>query len=674
MARRRGDAEQMLTLPLLPPAHPAGAPRRRAARAWRAAAPCLLLAAAVLAAAAALAGRRAAGGAARTVFEAGGLHVELYDTGTAAMMNVSVPAGGAWGPMNNFSFVPETHAPRAGCFNLGDLSFRARPAGGAGGAGAGPWAYYSTAAATGSLPARPLNATGAVVAAHDVTALIEQDVSHALPAFGRSSPLRVVRSWRREAAAAGPGEYLVMEGNLTNAFAGAIEVGGLGLAMPAAGMPVVNVTPVEQSVWEDPHVGLDHGWVEFVRLIDGEGTLLAVPARGGELNRSSSFEAWRPVMENTCGNAVWELCTRSRAWAEDWAGTTQFPYYEMADFLNKTGMWPDPKTPWPAWHGHESVPVTDSAGFSAPFNEPRSAVLPEGGSMLVGVKFIPVPSGGPRARDAALRQEGSTAILRAVPGYVLSPRMRSAALLVSPPRGAALVGAGSSDVGVLTARVLEPGAAGAPAEVEVAVTGGGAAGGARASVLLTFSDGSVASAHYAVVGSGGFAEAVGALAAHWEEDAWLPRDAPDPFGRGASVMPYDRQDRARVLQDSRAYDVGLSDDAGGGNPLGLAAKAAFAPTAGAVSRISEFVKYTLYGTKEGLKECSCDGGGAPPRAAGGGGAPCDCQLAPFKSLQIRPEDVAAGVSADLDGVRMTMVRPGWRGRVFPGGGAPARAD
>ena len=37
-------------------------------------------------------------------------------------------------------------------------------------------------------------------------------------------------------------------------------------------------------------------------------------------------------------------------------------------------------------------------------------------------------------------------------------------------------------------------------------------------------------------------------------------------------MPYDRHDRAHVLDDSRAYDVGLSDDAGGGNPLGFAIK------------------------------------------------------------------------------------------------------
>ena len=47
---------------------------------------------------------------------------------------------------------------------------------------------------------------------------------------------------------------------------------------------------------------------------------------------------------------------------------------------------------------------------------------------------------------------------------------------------------------------------------------------------------------------------------HWSEVAWLPKDYPDPFGRGASVMPWDREDGRHRLNDGRAYDVGLSDD------------------------------------------------------------------------------------------------------------------
>lgn len=75
----------------------------------------------------------------------------------------------------------------------------------------------------------------------------------------------------------------------------------------------------------------------------------------------------------------------------------------------------------------------------------------------------------------------------------------------------------------------------------------------------------------------GWGSQVRRVGQHWAHDAWLPRDYPDPFGRGASVMPWDKETRSHVLDDSRAYDVGLSDDAGGGNPLGFGIKVAYAP-------------------------------------------------------------------------------------------------
>ena len=117
----------------------------------------------------------------------------------------------------------------------------------------------------------------------------------------------------------------------------------------------------------------------------------------------------------------------------------------------------------------------------------------------------------------------------------------------------------------------------------------------RARVVLHFSDGSASIAHYHVLRP--FPDQVRALTEHWSEVAWLPRDFPDPFGRGASVMPWDREDQRHRLDDGRAYDVGLSDDAGAASNLGLATTQAFAPTARAVEKLDEYVAYTLYGTK-----------------------------------------------------------------------------
>ena len=131
-------------------------------------------------------------------------------------------------------------------------------------------------------------------------------------------------------------------------------------------------------------------------------------------------------------------------------------------------------------------------------------------------------------------------------------------------------------------------------------------------MTVSFTDGSQNQVHYSILPP--LNAQIEAVGNNWAHDAWLPREYPDPFGRSASVMPWDRHDKTWVLDDSRAYDVGLSDDAGGGNPLGFAIKVAYAPTQFQVTRLDDYVNCTLYGIKT------------------------DTAKPPYKSLQIRPED------------------------------------
>lgn len=56
----------------------------------------------------------------------------------------------------------------------------------------------------------------------------------------------------------------------------------------------------------------------------------------------------------------------------------------------------------------------------------------------------------------------------------------------------------------------------------------------RCRLTLSFSDGSSNQVHYLVLPP--LKHQVAAVGAHWADDAWLPRDTPDPFGRSASVM------------------------------------------------------------------------------------------------------------------------------------------
>jgi hypothetical protein len=179
-----------------------------------------------------------------------------------------------------------------------------------------------------------------VLAAHDITTIIKASSD---PNDSFKFPLTVIRSYERTADGAG----LVMRFNLTNPSAVAIEIGGLGFAMPEA--PGNPPKGIETTVWNDPHVGGDHGFVEFVRVVDDEKTLLVVPVAGSPSGLSDGasttttttttapLEAWRPILEDLGGSPTWEWCVHSKAWAEDWAKSAQYVCSSLLSIAIFTG-------------------------------------------------------------------------------------------------------------------------------------------------------------------------------------------------------------------------------------------------------------------------------------------------------------------------------------------------
>ena len=259
-------------------------------------------------------------------------------------------------------------------------------------------------------------------------------------------------------------------------------------------------------------------------------------------------------------------------------------------------------------------------------NPPTSKVLAPGQSVTYGMR-VSATTGGPRDRDAALAAAGEP-VLRAVPGYTLATDMTTAKLMVvTAPIGVHVVSASSSNAAVLTVAkttVNVPAAIGGTGGGSVAATielAPASRGRARISVL--YSDGSESVGHYMVLPS--FPVQVANVGKHWSNVSWLPKDYPDPFGRGAAVLPWDSEDSTIRLNDARAYDVGLSDDAGGGNPLGFATKVGYAPTVFEASRLDEYINLTLYGVKNDTTNATA--------------------RAPLKSLQYPDPN---------NGVRMTM--------------------
>lgn len=512
-----------------------------------------------------------------------------------------------WSSWRNFSWVPPTSAVAlAGCHTLGDVTLRTQPLAET---NASAWSLFSSAWGSWQVPATPLPAAAGVIAADDITALC-----NATPASHRMQPwalpLRVTRSYEDEGA---PGHAIILRVNITAVED--VRVGGLGFSMISnefIGGDLDTIARVNSLA--DPHIGGAHAYVEIVRMT-GNVSLMLTPA-----NSVTGMEAWRPLFEDgNYGGWQHEWTVLSGAWASEWATSRQAPILSMPADLVASGVWGSaPAAPWPAWRGSEVVAPAGS-NAARQWNTATTLELRAGESASFALRIALAP-GGPRSAPAALVAVGEPA-LRGVPGFTLGTDATSAFLLVDLPAGSAAP---------QTPTASPPSVLAFPGGWVRAVNGTGAVtyrtavaplAPGRARVAFRLADGSEAVAHYRVTPP--FATQVARAGAHWAHTAWLPREYPDPFGRSASVMPWDREDSVHVLDDSRAYIVGLSDDAGAAQNLGFATKVAFAPLADEVARLDEYVTNTLYGVKP------------------------DIAQPPLRSLQVK-------VDAETDAIRMTM--------------------
>jgi hypothetical protein len=264
-------------------------------------------------------------------FQVGDMTIQLAEgTFTVESLNRSVAPGQKWAKANNFSFVGSRYnSARPGCQMLGDITIRVKPTASSGagkiGAGGTDWAIYDSAFASRAAWTAVTNAsTGPeTLYAHDITALLDASTT-GHTGYNNSLfdkvPLNVVRSYEK----APGGEGVVLKFDVTNTHTASLKLGSVGFPMPHAGMQ----KGIENSVWNDPHIGGDHGFVEWVRVVVDEDTLLAT-AEGNV----SGFEAWRPLMESSCARDHWSWEVHSEAWAEEWKQNKQFPYLQMSEAL-----------------------------------------------------------------------------------------------------------------------------------------------------------------------------------------------------------------------------------------------------------------------------------------------------------------------------------------------------
>ena len=115
----------------------------------------------------------------------------------------------------------------------------------------------------------------------------------------------------------------------------------------------------------------------------------------------------------------------------------------------------------------------------------------------------------------------------------------------------------------------------------------------RSRLTIVFADGTEQSVHYYVTKAA--VQVMSDLGQFLTTKQWF-ESSTDPFHRSPSVISYDREADAIVLNDPRAWIPGLSDEAGAGSWLTASMKQYVQPTIAEMAKMETFVNSTLWGS------------------------------------------------------------------------------
>ena len=385
--------------------------------------------------------------------------------------------------------------------------------------GSGPWQKYDTA--DSRKPVESLPAGGPVLAAANLAPTLPPEI-----------PLQITRSWIVENG------RLVLRFEIKNKTAKDVQIGGLGLPMVFNNMiSGRNLKEAhEKCSFSDPYIGEQAGYLQVTRLSGAGPALVVVP------DGFTGFEGYQLLNEPTRPSQTFE-------------GTF-------------------------AWMVHTQAYADDEWREANPWNLPSYAILPQGETRTVGVKFLLADE--IRNIEATLAQAGRPVAI-GIPGYVL-PMDIEGRLFLNHNRKV-------NDISVYPSGALDV--------KEVAVKGKkwktfsvrGKKWG-RARLSLVYDGGSTQSIHYYVTKPS--AQAVADMGNFLFTRQWFD-DPNDPFHRSPSVMSYDREANKIVTQDSRVWIAGLGDEGGSGSWLAAAMKQFGQPRREEIAKYEQFIDRVLWG-------------------------------------------------------------------------------
>lgn len=395
------------------------------------------------------------------------------------------------------------------------------------------WKNYSTAAAR--QPVIGLPAAEDVLAAADLTPTLPSDI-----------PLQVTRTWALDRG------KLVLRFTLKNKTAQAVRIGALGIPM------IFNNVMTDRSLEEayakcsfyDPYIGEDAGYLQVTRL-SGRGPALLVVPEG-----KTPFEAYNPIVDRPD--------RRSK----------------------ETPLFTDPTPRWVTFEGfyqwmvHSKAYADGEWKNAHPWNPPTLLTLAPGESKTYGLKFL--RSDSIRNIEKTLA-DNDRPVAVGVPGYIL-PADINARLFLKYSQAVKSIAVEPEDAISVSREPSSP--QGWQSFSLKGQTWG------RARLVVTYADSSQQAIQYFVTKPA--ADAVADLGHFLTTRQWFT-DSTDPFHRAPSVMSYDHELNQIVLQDSRVWIAGLSDEGGAGSWLAASMKELGQPDKAEVEKLDQFVDEVVWG-------------------------------------------------------------------------------
>jgi hypothetical protein len=394
------------------------------------------------------------------------------------------------------------------------------------------WANYSTAASR--TPVRALPPSGETLASADLA-----------PTLPSGIPLEIVRTWAVDQG------KLVLRFTLTNTSARAVEVGALGL--PMVFNNVLNDRSLEQAhaicSFYDPYIGEDAGYLQVTRL-NGHGPALLVVPDG-----KTPLQAYNPILDRKGRFGAAPVFTDPTP-----RGITFEGFYE--------------------WMVHSKAYAENEWQNAQPWNPPTSLELKPGESRSYGLKFV--LSESIRHIEKTL-SDNHRPVAVGVPGYVLPEDMEGRLFLNYSAPVSSIKVEPESAIDVHEDALAPDG--------ERAFTLRGTTWG-RSRLTITYGDGTVQTIQYFVIKPS--AQVVSDLGHFLTTRQWFD-DTGDPFHRAPSAITYDREANQQVLEDSRVWIAGLSDEGGAGSWLAAVMKEFVQPDQEELDKLQEFVDGVLWG-------------------------------------------------------------------------------